>query len=467
MATHASPQPRRRRWRVRRPGLRARVTLAFGAGTFALSILLAAVVWTLLTRYLTVQREGSTLAQSVTHARAVQRELGDERQAPLGPLLTSLPAANDTSSLLVVNGQWYASSLRVGPGALPSALRDLVLSGTPARQRIEIDGAPMLAVGLPLSSGDGAYFEIFPLAELDHTARILALTLVVAALATGGLGVALGRFATGRALRPLTEITVAAASVARGDLDARLDVGDDPDLAGLASSFNETTTALQQRVQADARFAGDVSHELRTPLTTMLNSLQLLQNRHHELPADAKEAVDLLSGDLARFRRMIDDLLEISRSYGHDDGRPRERVRIGDLVRHAADAAAGRPVTEVAASAREIEIDADKRRLEQVMSNLVENADRHGGGCDRVLVEATADGVRCSIEDRGRGVPADQRDRIFERFARGSSRTDERGAGLGLAIVARHVHWHGGHVRVEDNPGGGARFVVDLPVERP
>jgi two-component system sensor histidine kinase MtrB len=449
----------------RRPGLRARVTLAFGTGTLILSALLAIAVWTLVTRYLTAQREATTLTEAITHARTVQRALGDGRDATLGPLLTNLPTAEGTSSLLHYQGQWYASSLKASPAILPSALRNMVIDGSPARQRIAVEGAPALAIGLPLAGGGDAYFEIFPLAELDRTDRALGITLTGAAIATTALGLGTGRFASRRALRPLTEITEAAAAIARGDLDARLRVGDDPDLVGLARSFNATAAALQRRVVADARFAGDVSHELRTPMTTMLNSLHLLQNRRPELSSDAQEALELLAGDVTRFRRMIDDLLEISRADNGGNDPPREPVRIGELVRHAADAAAGRPITRVAASAAEVTINADKRRLEQVIANLVENADRHGGGCVAVTVDLDDHHVRCRVEDEGPGVPAEYRERIFERFARGPGRAGEPGAGLGLAIVERHVRWHGGRVHIEDGAAGGARFVVELPVE--
>jgi signal transduction histidine kinase len=104
----------------------------------------------------------------------------------------------------------------------------------------------------------------------------------------------------------------------------------------------------------------------------------------------------------------------------------------------------------------------DKRRLERVVANLVDNAERHGGGCCSVAVDSATGWVSIAVDDAGRGVPERQRERIFDRFARVPS-TPSHGTGLGLAIVARHVHWHGGDVEVEDRPGGGARFVVRLP----
>ena len=121
----------------------------------------------------------------------------------------------------------------------------------------------------------------------------------------------------------------------------------------MARSFNETVDQLRQRRLADARFAGDVSHELRTPLTTMLNSLQVIANRRSELPATVREALDLLTEDVERFRLLVVDLVEISRSDG-GDRLNLETVRIGQAVGRAADTAAGREVARVEPSAESL-----------------------------------------------------------------------------------------------------------------
>jgi len=115
---------------------------------------------------------------------------------------------------------------------------------------------------------------------------------------------------------------------------------------------------------------------------------------------------------------------------------------------------------------------ADKRRLERVIANLVENAANYGGGANRVQVERDGATLRISVEDEGPGVPPEERDAVFERFFRGSAsgrrRSGGQGSGLGLALVAEHVRLHGGRVWVEDRPGGpGARFVVELPLAGP
>ncbi len=131
-------------------------------------------------------------------------------------------------------------------------------------------------------------------------------------------------------------------------------------------------------------------------------------------------------------------------------------------MRRAADGAAGRCVTVVIEPAGSVHIQADKHRLDQVVVNLVDNAEQHGHGVCEVAVSHAHGRITISVDDAGPGVPADLQRRIFERFAR-SGADPGTGVGLGLAIVERHVRRLGGTVRVRDRPGGGARFVVDLP----
>ncbi len=173
----------------------------------------------------------------------------------------------------------------------------------------------------------------------------------------------------------------------------------------VTASFNRTVADLDRRVVADARFAVDVSHELRTPLTTMLNSMQVIRNREDSLPTALREPVELLADDLDRFRVLVTDLLEVSR---HDAGDELvlEPVVVGDLVRRAADDAAGHPVTRVTTTLRTIAMEGDKRRLERVVANLVRNAEVHGGGCVGVEVSRTGRcGPRVRVEDAGPGIP--------------------------------------------------------------
>ncbi|GAA0220817.1 HAMP domain-containing sensor histidine kinase [Cryptosporangium japonicum] len=450
------------RWpRLRGLGLRGRITVVFALVALIVSALLALVAWSLVSSYLLAQREQTTLRQAVSGARILQRSLGSTSTS-VPELLDSLPASIGAESLLYYGDRWYASSLDADPRTIPAGLRDVVLAGGPARQRVRVGESPVLVVGVPLGAeGAGAYFAVFPLTELDRTYRALSATLGGAAAATTAIGAMAGALVSRRALRPLQGLTAAARSIAAGRLETRLPPhANDPELADLAAAFNETASALQRRVQADARFAGDVSHELRTPLTTMLNAVALLRTRHDVLPPAAQEAVDLLEEEMDRFRQLTTDLLEISRVEG-DSSPAREPVRIGELVRRTVPTVAGTDV-EVTQGAEQLIVTGDKRRLERVVANLVQNAELHGEGCVAVRVSEGDGSVLIDVDDAGPGVPVEMRERIFERFARVAG-DRVAGTGLGLALAQRHVAVHGGAVRVEDRPGGGARFRVELP----
>jgi signal transduction histidine kinase len=231
--------------------------------------------------------------------------------------------------------------------------------------------------------------------------------------------------------------------------------------------------ALQDRVERDTRFASDVSHELRSPLMTLAASIEVLENQRDELPERAQAALDLMSGDIDRFRQLVEDLLEISR---FDAGVVRlelDEVHLAELVMQAVSASTDSDVpVELDAELAGVVVEADKRRLVRVIANLIGNAAKYAGGATAVSLRKVDDGVQIAVEDRGPGVAEDDRALIFDRFSRGSSagrRGSSDGVGLGLALVAEHVRLHGGNVWVEDRADGeeGARFVIELPISEP
>jgi signal transduction histidine kinase len=453
----------------RRFGLRARVTVAFGLGALLLSVLLAVLTYSLASSYLVNQREASTLRQAQVNARLVQSGLRIAEREPQA-LLDGLETPTDTESLLYQEGRWWATSIDLGPDELPADLRQAVLAGGEEQERFSLRGRSFLAVGVPLRAAQASYFEVFSLGELEQTLRALLLSLVAAGAVTTALGGVVGRWASGRALAPLRDVAQAAGEIAQGKLDTRLAADPDASLAALASSFNRMVDALAQRIERDARFASDVSHELRSPLTAMVSATDVLLARNHELPPRARQALDLLVDEVHRFSGLVEDLLEISRVDAGVDALDLQELRLDELAYHAARRAAGREVpieVEAGLDPNELVVAADKRRLERVVTNLVANAESHAGGVRRLCVGRKAEWVRLLVDDAGPGVPADQRERIFDRFTRGTAKAGARGAdggsGLGLALAREHVRVHGGRLWVEDRPEGGARFVVDLP----
>jgi signal transduction histidine kinase len=266
-------------------------------------------------------------------------------------------------------------------------------------------------------------------------------------------------------VQPLEQVAGAATRIAGGELTTRLPPTDDPDLVGIVAGFNSMVDALAARIERDARFVGDVSHELRSPLTSLVTSVEVLGARREELSPRAGQALTLVEGELGRFRRMLDDLLQLARIDGDATAGSRRPVSLTALTREVL-AVTGRPAGLLGGDPdEETVVVGDKTSLERAVRNLLENADRHAGGARRVEVRRLDDAVVLAVDDAGPGVPVEDRERIFERFTRGAgaARRSLPGAGLGLAIVTETVTRHGGAAWVSDAPGGGARFTVSLP----
>ncbi len=458
-------RPRRRPWS--NLGLRARVTVTFGLGALALSATRAGITYFTARQFILKERETAILRQAYVNASLARSSLRSVNPN-IFQLLASLDTVPGSRSVLELKGQWYATSISVGENAIPLAMRVMVLSGTPATQHFVLGNTPQMAVGLPIPSVDASYFEVFSLDDLSRTLRILALALAGAALLTTVAGAVIGRWASGRALRPLAQVSRAAETVAGGSLDTRLLAEGDPELSALASSFNRMTDALQERIDHEVRFTADVSHELRSPLTTLATSLGVLESHRDELPPRSRHALDLLSTELHRFQRMVDDLLEISRVDTGSAELSLDEVEVGELARQAAAAGgAGDVPVDVDPSVSGLRLWVDKRRIERVVTNLVDNAEQYAGGVTRLAVgPGPGRGVRFVVADRGPGVAPGERDRIFERFYRGQAagqRGVTNGTGLGLSLVAEHVRLHGGRVWVESGSDGENRFVIELP----
>ncbi len=447
-------------------GVKSRVTTAFGLGTLLLSVMLVVITYSIAWGYLNRQREVSTQRQAGINARLLDRALDAERPNVAGTL-DALETAPGSESAVLIGDRWYATASGFSPEDIPAQLQQAVREGQVERERMRFDGESQLVVGVPLESVEGgAYFEVFPLDELESTLQTLLLSLLAAAGVTIVLGVLVGRWASARSLRPLTEAAAAAAAIAGGRLDTRLAPDDDASLAVLAHSFNRMVDALQARIERDARFASDVSHELRSPLTTLVTASQVLQGRRNELSPRGRRALDLLSAEIERFERLVQDLLEISRADAGMTDLALEEVRLAELVRRSGPVLRERLAVRESRGARGTRIRVDKRRMERVIANLVENATLHGGGVTRLEVQRIGDNARLTVDDAGPGIPEAYREQVFERFSRGSGAGDRdtsTGVGLGLALVREHVRLHGGDVWVENSPEGGARFVVELP----
>lgn len=443
---------------MRPAGLRSRLTALFALGALGVCAALATATYSLTRSAIVEERERTAVRAAYYDAAAVQAGL--RADAPdIVAVLRSIDTGSGRRPVVRRGETWFARTADDGlREAIPQQLQDLASGGTAGVQRTRLGRTPVLVVAVPLPEVGATYYELNDLGELQDTLRSLATSLVLAALMTAGAGAAVGWWASRRVLRPLVTVEQAATRIAQGDLEARLDVSGEPDLRRLALSFNSMVDALSERLQRDRRFAADVSHELRSPLQTLSTAAAVLERRRDRLDDRSSAALGLLTKEVSRFQQLVTDLLELSRGERPPTLGP---VDVAALLRQVC-ADRGTPVE----TDGDLVVQADARRLRQVLVNLLDNADRHGGGAVCARAVRLDDAVRIEVDDEGPGVPEEERVLVFDRFGRGrgsGTRGSSEGTGLGLSLVAQHVAAHGGSVTILDRPGGGARLRVELP----
>ncbi len=447
--------------------LRRRLTVAFvllvGVSTSGLAVATYAVV------------RDARLADSLERAEREAR-LGLRLAAGLGPgadlrQFAEGFEARGVHASIVDGTERVDSDPAVAPPISP-ALRANVARGQVAFERLSVDGRPYLAIGgRPLGSSTELYLLVPEIAVVRDLQELRGV-LVLGTLATTVLAALVGWLVARRTLAPVARAARAAQAVADGLLETRLPETGGDEFAAWSQSFNEMAAALQARIAdltetraRERRFTSDVAHELRTPLTALVAEASLLAEHLEAMPPDARRPAELLVGDVGRLRRLVEDLMTISR---FDAGR--EDVRLGrvDLTSLVAATVRARGWDEVVALDGEgATIRSDARRIERVVANLVENAIEHGRGRDvRVRVGREGRSAVVEVSDRGPGIGAEHLPHVFERLykadpARGG------GSGLGLAIALEDARLLGGGIEARSDPGRGSRFTLRLPVTEP
>lgn len=473
-------------------GLQARVTFIYAIGALLLSSLVALATFTLTQAELLSDAEENAELQAFSNARRLRPNLQRAIEAsntesddtndesadavdPIPSLLTNQTLRTNNAAILLLPPDGQDRSLSgLESRNIPADLRALVALGNdrPAAKRYETaEGEVVYAVGLRFADIDVDYYEVVPLTDVANTLASLRVILVGVTLGASAAGALLGFYSARKALQPLVQVSAAAEAIAGGDFDTRLDPRADRDLSRLTTSFNEMVDALGARIERDERFASDVSHELRSPLMTLSASVEILERRRDELSAPAQQAITLLGKDLRRFERLVEDLLEISRMDVGAAVLDDAPIVLADFLGFAV-AQSRRPEVPIRFDDRNqnLVIVADKRRLAQAITNLIDNAEKYGGGATSVGFQPIGDQVHITVEDSGPGVDPGDRLRIFDRFTRAGADAGRRdvakGVGLGLSLVAEHIRLHGGQVWVTDRVDGrsGARFVIQLPI---
>jgi len=387
------------------------------------------------------------------------------RQGPKA-LLDAYERRGDFLTVEVNRGRGYSSSF-LGARQVPGDLRRLVRDGKLGYERETVAGTHYLVVGGPVGSATELYFFFSEESEWHELAQLRNILLagVGILVLVGGL---VGAFVARRTLRPVAQASTAARSLAEGLLETRLPVEGSDEFGAWAQAFNEMAAALEAKISAlseaqarERRFTADVAHELRTPLTALVGEASLLADHLDAMPAASRRPAELLIADVGRLRRLVEDLMEISRFDAGRESVQAENVDLGSLAAAAIRSRGWEG--HVRLDAEEVVITSDPRRLERIVANLVGNALDHGGHGVAVRVGRDGTGAFVEVADRGPGIPREHLPHLFERFYKADASRSSRGTGLGLAIAQENARLLGGEIDVWSEPGEGSRFTLRLP----
>lgn len=354
--------------------------------------------------------------------------------------------------------------------SLPSGLRAQVAAGQIAYQWASLPSGPALVIGGPLGASGPSFYFVHDATPIERLLGQLRLSLAVGALALAVVALFAARIVARGVLAPVEAASRAAERIERGDFSARVPVTSRDEFGTWAERFNRMAAALDDTIgrlrqsQAQNRqFVADVSHELRTPLAALVAEASILRDHLAALPPEARRAGELLIGDVARLRTLVDDLMEVSRFDAAAEQVDAGPVDLGRLVQTVT--AARLPDARLDLPADPVILATDSRRLERILGNLLDNAREHAPGSTvEVTLRAWTDIVVLTVSDRGPGVPSDRLASIFERFYKADPSRHGGSSGLGLAIAAEHAALLGGTLRASNRPDGGLQIELVLPV---
>jgi two-component system sensor histidine kinase MtrB len=448
-------------------GLRRRLTIAFMLAVGVSAAALAAGSYFVVRHNLLADSVDSASVQARRNLEIAPTYL---KQGP-GALLTAYQRSGDFGTAGIERGRTFSSKFDVSVRQVPESLRRIVRRGELGYERETVAGTHYLVVGGPAGEDTELYF-FFSEESLRHELAVLRNILLgglgILVLVAGLVGAVLAR----RTLRPVGRASEAARSLAEGLLETRLPVEGRDEFGAWAQSFNEMAAALEGKIAAlsaaqarERRFTADVAHELRTPLTALVGETSLLAEHLERMPPESRRPAELQIADVGRLRRLVEDLMEISRFDAGAESVRDETVDVGSLA--AATVRARGWDGRVKLDADEVVLTSDPRRLERIVANLVGNALEHGGHGVAVRVGRGGVGAFVEVVDRGPGIPPEQLPHLFERFYKADPARSGGGTGLGLAIAQENARLLGGEIEVWSEPGAGARFTLHLPVTEP
>lgn len=383
-------------------------------------------------------------------------------------LFGSYRRQGDFQAVVEFDDESFSSNASLSLSQIPSSVRqqrgrDVVY------QRADVDGVSYLIAGGDVPGSGARAYLFFPEQGLQRSISELGAVLLIGWLlvvvVSGFVGMSLSR----RMLRPVARASTAARSLAEGLLDTRLPVDTRDEFGMWAASFNEMAQALQKKIselslarERERRFTANVAHELRTPVGALVSEASVLREHLDTLPYLAKRPAELLVEDVGRLRELLDDLMELHRL---DQGREKldvSTVDLTEIVRALLGRRGLEPVVSVIAEPTRFRC--DRRRLERIAANLIDNALKHGGDNARVVIRRDHDEVILEVCDSGPGIAPEHLPRLFERFFKTDDSRAGTGTGLGLNIAEENARLLGGSIEAQSRLGEGTRFIVRLPV---
>ena len=386
----------------------------------------------------------------------------------------------------MINNYEIASNL-LDPATIPESLServrkadDIVWEYTNMRY-LQGSSIPGLAIGQKVQIPNAGQYEmyiVFSLANEEKTLNLIDTYLLIAGLILVLLISLITWVVARQVIKPVREAARIAIEFTSGDFRQRMKVYSQDEISTLGNAFNEMAESLEKQIarlenlsRVQQRFVSDVSHELRTPLTTLRMASEVIAASKDNFDPTVARSSELLVAQLDRFERLLEDLLEVSRFDAEVAVLEAVDFDIVQLVNRCAEdlaLVAKERKTEIFVKSSEpvIMIQADIRRVERILRNLMANAIDHAEEVQiDVQIIASDNDVAIGVRDYGVGLDENSLTRVFDRFWRADpSRARTRGGtGLGLSIALEDARLHNGELEAWGRPGRGAHFVVTLP----